>query len=141
MPVPPNITTESHYARLVTSIHHLRACLIQDKVLRKPLLHILRSLYKSPKSKTKISRIRPIKPTDQDIIHFVDKFWPDLYLVKPTHHINHSSRTGGSRQWDGAWGHTFVGVDAVPNAQVQIIAPLIEQWQSNVRTLICWVED
>jgi hypothetical protein len=139
VPVPPNVTAEFCYAPLVTSVQHLRARLIQDKVLCKPLLDILRGLYKSPKSK--ISRIRPIKPTDQDIIHFVDEFWPDLYLVKPARHSNCLSSTGGSGRWDGVWGHTFAGIDTVPDAQVEIIAPLIEQWQSSVRTLICCVED
>ena len=137
MPVPPNITAEFRYARLVTSIQHLRGRLMQDEVLREPLLHILRGLYESPKSKKKISRICPIKPTDQDIIRFIDEFWPDLYLVKPTCHSSHLSSTGGSGQWDGARGHAFAGVDT----QVQIIAPLIEQWQSNVSTLIFWAKD
>jgi hypothetical protein len=129
MPAPPNVTADWRYIRIISSIQYLRARLMQDEVLREPLLHVLKSLYNSPTTKKKISRSRPIKPTHQDIIYFVDELWPDLYLVNPDQHL---SSTGKSSQR----GHTYSGVDAVPNTQVQIIAPLIEQWQSHVSTYI-----
>lgn len=133
IPEPPNITADPRYTRLVASIQYLRRRLMQDEVLREPLLHVLKSLYKSATTKKKISLLRPIEPTHQDIIHFVDELWPDLYLVKPDQRL---SSTGKSSQWDGVWGHTYSGVAAVPDARIQIIAPLIEQWQSHVSTYV-----
>jgi hypothetical protein len=143
IPKVPNITTDPSYARLVTLIEHLRERLMQDEVLREPLLHVLKSLYKSNTTRRKISRIRPTQPTDQDIIRFVDEFWPDLYLVAASRDSERSgeSNTGGSGQWDGVWSHTYSGVASVPNAQVQIIAPLIEQWQSHVSTPVHRVKE
>ena len=111
IPVPSNIT--ACYIHLVTSIQYPRS--------QEPL--------QISNDAEKISLLYPIEPTHQDIIHFVDELWPDLYLVNPDQHL---SSTGKSSQW----GHTYSGVDAVPNTQVQIIAPLIEQWQSHVSTYI-----
>jgi hypothetical protein len=115
MPKVPNITTQPRYARLVSSIEHLRERLMQDETLREPLLYILESLYKSKKTKEIISRIRPTKPTHKDVIRFVDEFWPDLHKVEATQ--------DGSGQWDQVRDHKYSGVNAMPN--VEIIAPLM----------------
>jgi hypothetical protein len=56
-----------------------------------------------------IKRTQPTLPTDQDIIRFVDEFWPDLHLVQPTHDLNNESD-----------GHTYFGMDVVLETQVQI---------------------
>jgi hypothetical protein len=69
--------------------------------------------------KKTIRGLRPKLPTHADIFSFVDEFWPDILLVrKPDPEDGH---------WDGVWGYTFCGVDAVPQAEVRILMPLVRK--------------
>jgi hypothetical protein len=124
----------------VANINSLRLQLIADETLREPLLHVLLSLYKSKNTKKTIKRLRPKLPTHTDIISFVDEFWPDILLVEPSlvgDSLDRSDSGGG--HWDGVWGSTFCGVDAVPRAEVQILMPLVKQWVESVSTFTCCI--
>ena len=69
--------------------------------------------------KKTIRGLRPKLPTHADIFSIVDEFWPDILLVrKPDPEDGH---------WDGVWGYTFCGVDAVPQAEVRILMPLVRK--------------
>jgi hypothetical protein len=129
--VSPNVTKDPYFANLVASIDALRLQLIGDKTLREPLLHVLLSLYESKNSKKTIRRLRPKLPTHTDIILFVDEFWPDILLVNKS--------DSEDDHWDGVWGSTFCGVDAVPHAEVQILMPLVKQWIESVSTFTCCI--
>jgi len=129
--VSPNVTRDPYFAGLVGSIDALRLQLIKDKTLREPLLHVLLSLYKSKNTKKMIRRLRPKLPTHTDIILFVDEFWPDILLVNKS--------DSEDDHWDGVWGSTFCGVDAVPHAEVQILMPLVKQWIESVSTITCCI--
>jgi hypothetical protein len=134
----PNITKVPYFAKLVASVDDLRLHLIQDETLRQPLLHVLQSLYESNDTKKTIQRLQPTRPTHNDIISFVDQFWPEIHLVRSGASFNESSL--GEGVWDGVWGSTPCGVQAVPYLTVVIIMPLVKQWLQDVSTLTCYIE-
>ena len=129
--VSPNVTKDPYFASLAGSIDALRLHLIKDKTLREPLLHVLLSLYKSKNTKKTIRHLCPKLPTHADIISFVDEFWPNILLVNES--------DSEDNRWDGVWGYTFCGVDAVPQAEVRILMPLVRQWIESVSTFTCCI--
>jgi hypothetical protein len=78
-------------------------------------------------------------PTHNNVIFFVDQFWPEIHLVPPGNSLSESSLR--EDVWNVVLGFTPYGMQgAVLYPTVAIIMLLIEQWLQGISTLTCYID-
>ena len=133
--IPVDVTVQGSYPQLVALITHFRNALYQDRVLREPYLHVLTSFYESDAGALhQLKTIRPHPPTDDDVLRFVQDYWPDTHLVsltyKGTSH-NDENNDEDDDEDDGVRNeHSCNNPAPHSEARIQIVAPIVDLWLS-----------
>lgn len=77
-----NVTDNPRYHHVVSLLHIIRRQLLNNRSYREPYLDILLDIYDlgTPKTKKRIRKTRPTRPTDLDIRQFLYSQWPEIIL-------------------------------------------------------------
>ena len=128
------VTTKPYYDVVIQTVGQLRCRLLEDPVLRRPLLHLFQTVYEDDSefpdhlkrstpfadqvsNKTKIAAIRTQPPSDSDVIAFLTNAFPDLYLKLSTF-----------REGDVLWEETMSGQGATDKEEISINVQLVHLW-------------
>ena len=103
-------TTNPRYEILVVLVQQLRARLLSDKALRRPLLSLFETVYHDDSE----SRTHP--PCDDDVIDFLTNAFPHLYMEL----------------------HTLTESDVGETASGRASADK-EEFAINIRLISCWI--
>jgi len=134
-------TDNNEYRSAVEIVSQLRAHMLHDQVLCKPILDIFQGVYnddtnfpeelksRTPvadqvSNKAKIRKIRPHAPTDETVVNFLLNAFPDLYLAKFPPVLKMV-----------VWGETLSGRSQTSSEQVAINAALTDIWLKKVSLL------
>ena len=132
-----DVTENNEYQLIVETVNQLRKRLLENPVLRRPLLDLFDSVYRDDSAfpddlkettpladqipnRTKIRQIRFQPPTDGDVITFLTDAFPHLYL-----------KAGSFNENDILWGETTTGRSQV-NEEISINVQLVRQWRDSV---------
>jgi hypothetical protein len=132
-------TDVKDYRMPIEIVRQLRNRLLNEQVLREPILNIFQGVYNDDtnfpddlkannpvadqvSNKFNIRKIKPRPPTDNDIIDFLFNSFPDLYLV---------NYPPSSESETVVWGETSSGRSQVNIERVSINAELTDVWLKN----------
>ena len=140
------ITQDLTYKHLVHLARHIRSRLLEDQVLRRPLLKLFESVYNDNSefpqndaellvctpivdqipNKSKIRAIRNRPPSDNDVVEFLTTSFPDIYLELKSLKCNNNNVV---------WGVTVTGRDAADRREIAINNHLIEMWHTSIKNV------
>jgi hypothetical protein len=94
--VTRNVTNDPKYKHVVETVSQIRGRLLNDQTFRTPILSLFQGIYEEelkestpPVDHSNFEKIREIhshssspRPSDDDIVEFLTKSFPDLYLTR-----------------------------------------------------------